>query len=222
MSLDKKIRKNLDGEYIIIYANQLSEGIAYAQQLQISQIQLRGFLEQTDAKVDFSELQKISNSLEIISLETLENVINTDGFYSLKNLKKIYLDKQKFKIDISKFPELEHLGGEYWKGLINVNRAISLQSLVLSKFSGLNLNELSELKKLQRLHIYSSKIETLEGIEQLPLIGLSLVRNNALENIEAIHKLHKLKDLLIEKCKKISDYTFVDRLKEKIDVRVII
>ena len=93
--------------------------------------------------------------------------------------------------------------------------------MLLLKFPNVNLNELSELKKLQKLHIYSSKIETLAGIEKLPLNNLSLVRNNALENIEAIKELKKLNDLLIEKCKKISDYTLLDSLKNKVDIRII-
>lgn len=47
-----------------------------------------------------------------------------------------------------------------------------------------------------------------------------MVWNNALENIEAIKELKKLNDLLIEKCKKITDYTLLDSLKEKVDIRI--
>lgn len=223
MPLDKKIRENLDGKYIIIHSNQLKEGVEYAKSIKISQIQLReglGNLDK-DTKVDFTELEKISDSLKIISLDTLENVINFQSIYALKNLEKIYLDKQKFQIDISKFPKIEHLGSEYWKGLLNIDKTNSLKSLVLLKFPRADLNELSKLKKLQRLHIYSSKIETLAGIERLPVKELSLARNSSLEDIQAIKELKSLQRLLIEKCKKITDYTFVDSLKEKIDVRVI-
>lgn len=43
-------------------------------------------------------------------------------------IEKLYFQqKQKFKIDISKFPKIEYLGSEYWKGLININKAHSLQ-----------------------------------------------------------------------------------------------
>ncbi len=223
MLLDKTVRKNLDGEYIVIHANQLKEGTEYAKHLKIAQIQIRGFLghENTEFKVDFKEFEKLSDHLKIISLSTIENVANIESIYSLQNLEKIYLEKQKFSIDISNFHKIKHLGSEYWKGLVNFNKAYSLQSLVLTKFPNTNLSELSKLEKLKVLHVYTSKIETLDGIENLPLEELALVKNNSLENIEVIKKLKMLKDLLIEKCKKIDDYKSVDGIMDKVNVRII-
>lgn len=222
MSLDKTIRENLNGKYLIIQSNDLEEGINYAVRMKVSQIQLRGILgrENSDIKIDFKVFEKISAQLKILSLSTIENAINTEGIYSLVNLEKLYLDKQKFKIDISKFAKIEHLGSEYWKGLINLNNTHTLQSLVLTKLPNTNLKELSELQKLQIVHIYSSKIETLAGIERLPIKELLLARNSMLEDIQAIKELKLLKKLLIEKCKRITDYTLLDSLKEKVDIRI--
>lgn len=223
MSLDKTIRENLNGKYLIIQSNDLEEGINYAVQMKVTQIQLRGILgrENSDIKIDFKVFEKISAQLKILSLSTIENAINTEGIYSLVNLEKLYLDKQKFKIDISKFPKIEHLGSEYWKGLINLNNTHTLQSLVLTKLPYTNLKELSELQKLQIVHIYSSKIETLAGIERLPIKELLLARNSMLEDIQAIKELKLLQKLFIEKCKRITDYTLLDSLKEKVDIRII-
>lgn len=223
MSLDKTIRENLNGKYLIIQSNDLEEGINYAVQMKVSQIQLRGILgrENSDIKIDFKVFEKISAQLKILSLSTIENAINTEGIYSLVNLEKLYLDKQKFKIDISKFPKIEHLGSEYWKGLINLNNTHTLQSLVLTKLPYTNLKELLELQKLQIVHIYSSKIETLAGIERLPIKELLLARNSMLEDIQAIKELKLLQKLFIEKCKRITDYTLLDSLKEKVDIRII-
>ncbi|MBB6329760.1 hypothetical protein HNP24_000710 [Chryseobacterium sediminis] len=223
MLLDKTIRKNLDGEYIVIHANQLKEGTEYAKHLKIAQIQIRGFLghENTESKVDFKEFEKLSDYLKIISLSTIENVANVESIYSLQNLEKIYLEKQKFSINISNFHKIKHLGSEYWKGLVNFNEAYSLQSLVLTKFPDTNLLELSKLQNLKVLHVYNSKIETLDGIENLPLEELALVKNNSLENIHAIKKMEMLKELLIEKCKKIDDYEFIEEMKGRVSVRII-
>lgn len=223
MSFDKTIRENLNGKYLIIHSNDLEKGINYAVQMKVSQIQLRGILgrENSDIKIDFKVFEKISARLKILSLTTIKNAINTEGIYSLVNLEKLYLDKQKFKIDVSKFPKIEHLGSEYWKGLINLNNTHTLQSLVLTKLPYTNLKELSELQKLQIVHIYSSKIETLAGIERLPIKELLLARNSMLEDIQAIKELKSLQKLLIEKCKKITDYTLLDSLKEKVDIRII-
>ena len=41
-----------------------------------------------------------------------------------------------------------------------------------------------------------------------------------LEDIQAIKELKLLKKLLIEKCKRITDYTLLDSLKEKVDIRI--
>lgn len=39
MSLDKNIRENIDGKYLTIYADDFLEGIEFARQIKISQIQ---------------------------------------------------------------------------------------------------------------------------------------------------------------------------------------
>ncbi|MDW8852410.1 hypothetical protein SD960_20075 [Flavobacterium sp. MMLR14_040] len=222
MSLDKTIRENSNGKYITIHADYFKEGIDYATQIKISQIHLIGVSGIKDI-VDFKELEKISEYLKVFSfISIVENVINLESIYSLINIEKLYFQhKQKFKIDISRFPKIVHLGGEYWKGLINFNKAYSLQSLVLLKLPNINLKELSELDKLQILHVYSSKIQNLNGIEKLPIKKLSLVRNSALENIKALKELETLKELLIEKCKNFTDYDFLDSLKDRVDIKII-
>lgn len=65
MSLDKTIRENLNGKYLIIQSNDLEEGINYAVRMKVSQIQLRGILgrENSDIKIDFKVFEKISAQL---------------------------------------------------------------------------------------------------------------------------------------------------------------
>lgn len=113
------------------------------------------------------------------------------------------------------------MGGEYWKGLADFNKAFSLESIVFTKFTDLDLERFSELKRLQVLHIYSSKIQTLNGIEILPITELSLVRNNNLENIQAIKDLNSLEVLNIERCKKIVDCKVIDFITNKVNVSII-
>lgn len=223
MCLDKTIRTNLNGEYIIIYTNYLEEGIKYAKQIKIPQIQLRSSLGNgnKDMNVDFKLLEQLSKSLITLSVsDELENIINVESIYALENLQTIFFNnKQKVKIDISKFPKIRYLGTEYWKGLTNIGRAYSLQSLLLTKYPNTDLEEISRLKALQVLHLYRSKIENLEGIENLPLIELALVRNNNLKDIKAVLKLNRLKKINIEKCKKIEGYELIN--KENIDIKII-
>lgn len=224
MSLDTTIRENLDGKYLIIHANYFNEGIEYACKIQIAQIQLRGVLgnKSEDICIDFRQFEKLSAHLRIISFAgNIEKVCNFESIYSLNNIEKIYIQqKQKFTIDVSKFPKIIHLGSEYWKGLINIEKTISLTSLVLFKLTDTSLQRISNLKKLTILHIYSSKIKTLDGIETLPIEVLSLARDNYLKDIQAIEKMEKLKEVNIEKCKNIIYSNLLLKNADKIDLNI--
>lgn len=224
MSLDTTIRENLDGKYLIIHANYFNEGIEYACKIQIAQIQLRGVLgnKSEDICIDFRQLEKLSAHLRIISFAgSIGKVCNFEYIYSLNNIEKIYIQqKQKFTIDVSKFSKISHLGSEYWKGLINIEKTISLTSLVLFKLTDTSLQRISNLKKLTILHIYSSKIETLDGIETLPIEVLSLARDNYLKDIQAIEKLEKLKEVNIEKCKNIIYSSLLLENADKINLNI--
>ena len=134
MSLDKNIRENIDGKYLTIYADDFLEGIEFARQIKISQIQFVNM--SNDILIDFINIEKLSEYLQVISFVGIwENISNLNSIYSLKNIKKIYIQqKQKFTIDISKFPNIIHLGCEYWRGILFEN-ALSLTSLVLDRKS---------------------------------------------------------------------------------------
>ena len=222
--MDRTIRENLDGEYLIIHANQFEEGIAFASEKKLTQIQLRGVIGQENnrAVVDFKNLESISATLKVISFvmdedEALESVINFESIYSLTNLEKIHIqNRHKLSLDLSLFPKLKHLGSEYWKGISSFSKAKTLTSIVFSKqYTDKDLEQFSNLSKLEILHIYNSnKVESLKGIEKLSkLKELCLSRNRNLENIEALSKVQQLKRLTIEKCNKISDYSVINVLR---------
>ena len=96
MLLDKTIRENLDGKYLIIYGESFREGIEYAAEVDIPQIQLRNNTKCNS--IDFKELEKIP-ALKVISfVGNTTEIINLDSIYSLKDIQKIYFQqKQKFK-----------------------------------------------------------------------------------------------------------------------------
>ena len=106
MLLDKTIRENLDGKYLTIYGESFREGIEYAADIDIPQIQLRNNTKCNS--IDFKELEKIP-ALKVISfVGNTTEIINLDSIYSLKDIQKIYFQqKQKFKIDISKFETVD-------------------------------------------------------------------------------------------------------------------
>ena len=210
MSLDKTIRENLDGKYLTIHTEHFREGIEYAAKIRIQQILLIG-RQASDITVDFKEFDKLSKSLRVISfIQDIGNVLNFDSIYNLKEMRNIcFQDKQKFTIDISRFTKLQHLGSDYWKGLVNLDKAYSLTSMVICKCPFSNLSLFSELRNLQILHIYSSQIRSLDGIEKLPIKELCLAINNKLEDIHKINEISTLERLDIELCKMLTDFTFL-------------
>ena len=225
MSLDKTIRENLDGKYLTIHTEHFREGIEYAAKIRIQQILLIG-RQASDIIVDFKEFDKLSKSLRVISfIQDIGNVLNFDSIYNLKEMRNIcFQNKQKFTIDISRFTKLQHLGSDYWKGLVNLDKAYSLTSMVICKYPFSNLSLFSELRNLQILHIYSSQIRSLDGIEKLPIKELCLAINNKLEDIHKINEISTLERLDIERSKMLTDFTFLrgnpyiqDLLIDKLD-----
>lgn len=210
MELDKTIRENLDGEYLTIHVENFKEGVEYAAQKKLQQIHLIGGRAK-NVVVDFKELNKLSETLQDISfIQDIGNVINFESIYNLKEMRKIYIhDKQKFTFDVSRFTKLQHLGGDYWNGLINLDKAYSLTSLVICKYPFPNLVQFSALRNLEILHIYGSKIQNLDGVEKLSIRELSLARNNKLEDIHKINEVSSLENLEIECCKKLLDFSFL-------------
>lgn len=210
MELDKTIRENLDGDYLTIHVENFKEGVEYAAQKKLQQIHLIGGRAK-NVIVDFKELNKMSETLQDISfIQDIGNVINFESIYNLKEMRKIYIhDKQKFTFDVSRFTKLQHLGGDYWNGLINLDKAYSLTSLVICKYPFPNLVQFSALRNLEVLHIYGSKIQNLDGVEKLSIRELSLARNNKLDDIHKINEVSSLENLEIECCKKLLDFSFL-------------
>ena len=210
MSLDKTIRENLEGNYLTIHVENFQEGVEYAAKIEIQQILLIGTLA-NETLVDFNAFNKLSKSLRIISfIQDIGNAINLESIYNLKELREItFQKKQKFELDISKFPKLEHFGGEYWKGLINLEKAYTLTSMVIRKYPYPDLENVSNLQKMERLHIYSSQIQSLDGVERLPIRELCLAKNNKLEDIHKINEVSSLDSLQIEGCKRLENFTFL-------------
>jgi internalin A len=210
-----EVRRNQHGNFVEVYADYFDECIEYAYQKKVPQIHITSarLRENKNPQVDFTKLEMLSDSLEKIAIQTtLENAINTESIYALKNLNSLTGEKQKFALDLSRFKNLKHYGGEYWKKLL-IDEAFSLTSAVLRKLPDADLQRISGLKNMETLHVYRSKIQSLDGIQKLPLKVLRLVSCNSLENIDAIKELKMLERLNIEKCKKAPSHEFIKEPK---------
>lgn len=211
-----KVRKNQNGNYTIVHANNFEEGIEFARKNKLSQIQLRGAYGTRPQEIDFNLLITISKQLKMLSFSgfnsKLEIVKNVDALYKLENLEILYIqDKQNFKINISKFKNLKELSIFFSSKIIDLSIAKKLETLVIiGGYSKSNLTFLEDLQSLKILHIYkSSKIETLKSIQKLTnLSELKLAFNKNLSDIDQIQETH-IKKLYIEKCKKLTDFSIL-------------
>jgi len=217
--------RNQHGAFIVVRADHFDEGIEYAHQNKVPQIQLKKATKDAprDLQINFKKLEMLSAHLRVISLQdTLENVVNSESIYALVNLETMYAsEKQKFTLDISNFANLQHFGGIYGKKLLNIDKAYSLKSTVLRSLPDTDMQRVSELKNLEILHVYSSKIQSLNGIQNLPIKRLSLARNSVLEDIDAIRCLNALELLNVEKCKKIMKHELLEELKGRVELSII-
>lgn len=63
------------------------------------------------------------------------------------------------------------------------------------------------MQNLEILHIYSSQIQSLNGVERLSIRELCLARNNKLEDIHQINEVSSLESLQIEGCKRLENFS---------------
>lgn len=142
---------------------------------------------------DFSFLKNLIN-LEFLGIDVCISKENEIDISFQTKLKSLYLYWRKGKI----------LGLENCKEIDN---------LVLSTFNEKNLNPISCLKKITYLKITESKIQSLEGIEELTKIeNLILGYCRSLKSIKHLNGLNELKSLEIANCNKIEDFYLLSNL----------
>lgn len=210
--MDLKIRENQLGNYIIIHSNDFEEGIKFACENKVEQIQLRGAFGKETVTLDFKKLDCISKTLKTLSFSGFNSKQNKiDNFsciYHLENLSRLYIpENHDFQIVVSEFKNLHELSIVDSPKIIGLNNT-KIEILIISGYSKQDLSYLEGLEILNKLHIYNSKkLETLKGIENLKsLRELRLAYNNNIANIDEISKT-KIEKLHIEKCKKMIDFS---------------
>jgi internalin A len=197
-----------------IHLNEYEAGLKFVIDNKCDGIDLVGSIGLEKVTVDLGLLEKVSKQLTYISIGPdikLEQHQNVSGLYSLKKLQKLILKDQSSPIDFSEFPNLIQIGIEgYSKKFINLEKLSKLETLVITKYSEKDLTKIRGLTSLKVLHIYQSKIENLKGIEMLKrLEELSLVGNSGLNDIAHVASHTSLQKLHVEKCKKLTDFSFL-------------
>ncbi len=130
--------------------------------------------------------------------------------YSIMNLKLLSFEDKSFKIDFSKIAQLEALYFKYNKGVTNLGALQNLKDLLIFSLNVPNCEILSELSNLEMLRLTRGNFTTLQGVENLKKVKrLDVAYNSKLLDAKAIASLSSLEKLHIEKCKSLTDFSFL-------------
>ena len=149
------------------------------------------------------------------------NITEIQPIHSLESLQ--YLDINTYcknPIDFSCFPDLEECVLVWRARAKSLFECKKLRRLFLSKYTGQDLSKFSNLHTLKDLSIVTSRIKSVEGIENLQnLTSLGLYELRGLHSLVGIETLHNLKKFDIRGCRLIETLEGVRGLSklEKID-----
>lgn len=175
-------------------------------------LQLRSPATTDEVVPDFRRFEEVSDLLIHLSIDSsgkLKRARDPDGIYALSRLQKLVLAKERLEIDVSRFGELREMGIEYSPGISGLAGCAALQTLVLRKYPKSDLAELSPLGRLSRLHVYQSKITSVDGIEGLgELEEVALSYNSGLSDVHGIPRSAKVRKLHLERCERLAAFRF--------------
>lgn len=148
-----------------------------------------------DRKIDLRYLSRLAEELDYLQINDQYNAIN----------------------DLSPFVGLISLSVPFRKGVKLPEEMPKLESLGLSNFLGVSLDEgqLPHAPKLESLGLVRAKrLEGANGIERYPTIRkLGLAYCGRLSSIDSISSLKYLEDLEIHSAKEIDDLSVIGKLK---------
>jgi hypothetical protein len=137
------------------------------------------------------------------------------AIFSLINLEHLSISTtDKNEINFSVFPLLKSVSLTWRKKAKSLFKCIQLESLVLNRYTGSDLSELSQLINLKFLRINLGSVVSLNGISELTgLEELMLMQVTKLEDIEDLLKLKHLDCLTLDNCKRIKNIRAVKEMK---------
>ncbi|KNC92030.1 hypothetical protein [Trabulsiella odontotermitis] len=189
----------------------LSKGILYAVKKNLHNIKIVSPIEKTNNKLDLSPL---AGNDSIYSLYIADDInlkkIDMSPLYGMANIKKITMQYLKGSIDFSKFRALETLYITKADAEIDALNINTLTNLLLVSIKNSNCEFISSIRNLNTLRISSTSIENLSGIEFLSnLKSLRITYSPNIVDISTINKIKTLSYLYVEKCRKLTDFSFL-------------
>jgi hypothetical protein len=140
--------------------------------------------------------------------------INYQSLKLLKNLKKVVNNYSGEPIEFSSFEKLKSADILWAKGRESLLECKSLESLVLHRYKGKNLQDLRNLQNLKHIDITSSSIETIDGIDHLKnLETIEIYYNSKLLDLSLLSKCKTLKKIKLSNLSKVTNLNFLSSCK---------
>ncbi len=199
--------------YLEIDPQCIIEGIEYAENNKFNAIRIRTLNQNSGEKyeINFASFKDkfFIEKLIINDDFKIRKIHNVETLYTLKKLKHLQF-KHSLNIDLSHFIQLESLYIKDDKKIENIHLLINLKDLLISSTKKEDCSQLKELKNLRTLRL-SGSIKSLRGIENLTkLTDFKVSYSSKLEDINLLSLLPNLEKLHIEKCKLLTDFSFLN------------
>ncbi len=228
-------RENDYGRALILDEKRINESVDFIKKHNILGLEINYTLGYSSKSL--SCLSLFSENIKHIRI--VNHTVEVSGLYNLKNLITLELgDESKQSIDFSFFKFLKRCFFSWRKGSESIFECNKLTHLGIEKFPFSDLTKIEVFKELVYLGIGNSKIESLntsikllslkeislsylrgldslDGLSYFPNLNkLDLYNINSLINIKGVINCLELNFLSIEKCKLISDLSYLSTLKE--------
>ncbi|PGH78041.1 hypothetical protein CN899_29235 [Bacillus thuringiensis] len=206
------LRKDIDGETLLVSQKNLGECIDYINAFNINRLQI------SDMYYKLEDVKFLEQCVNITHLSLDSSYLkDVSSIYNLKNLKSLSIIDSNYVLELNKLTDLECLSLYCDKKLTGLQDLSNLKSLSLWKYApkGRDLNELKNLRKLEILNVTQCKINSLSGLENLE--SLKTMKLNYLRTLTTIGHVKYTNGILryleIEACKNIEDFYEIQHLK---------
>lgn len=160
---------------------------------------------------DFKNLKDVSFS------KYFSQDIDLSNFLKINSIEKLRLHKLNKPIDLSNLIKLKYLDIEWSKNIEGLRNCKELVQLVLWHFNpkSKGFSDIYDIPNLQHLTLYHSNIQNLNGItkfNKLKILELDYMKN-LIDVSSLIHLKSHLKELILDHCKKVKDFSILTELK---------
>lgn len=209
--LNKYFDENPDKPLRLYWFEEDNNDFSFLRDLRIKKLQ-----------VDYSKLSNLDflsyfPDLETFDISELRGDFDLSPISSLSNLKVLNLDLRTVKktADLSHIKDLTNLEELYLAGKFKKNSLqLNYEKLkVFSPHSAFdNFGELSKLKHLEVLQLFSQKVTSLEGVDTITTLKKVMLHQLKIEDQETlspVFRLPNLEQLSIAYAKNIIDFFFI-------------